>query len=351
MAVGLKGARLGIFTFIGTVILVLGIFLIGNKDLLFQDTFELNAYFPTVEGLRVGAPVRLTGIDVGSIKSIEFIADTTSKILVTMRIRRDVQQFIKKDSRASIETEGLVGNKVLIIYGGSSAVPAVSDGDFLPIKMPVTYAEIVEETQGILSYIKEISKEFSLTLKKVNEGEGTIGKLLNDKKLYQSIDQATQTANQTMAGLTTSLEEISNVVTGLGNNLVNVISGVDSVVKKIDNLVLRVNQGEGVLGALVSDKSAYDSVKAILNNLIITANQARIGAERFAENMEALKHNWLFKGYFERRGYWERSEYERELDMKLEEIKRQQKELEKRIQELRELEKRTPVLPQDRKNE
>ena len=351
MAVGLKGARLGIFTFIGTVILVLGIFLIGNKDLLFQDTFELNAYFPTVEGLRVGAPVRLTGIDVGSIKSIEFIADTTSKILVTMRIRRDVQQFIKKDSRASIETEGLVGNKVLIIYGGSSAVPAVSDGDFLPIKMPVTYAEIVEETQGILSYIKEISKEFSLTLKKVNEGEGTIGKLLNDKKLYQSIDQATQTANQTMAGLTTSLEEISNVVTGLGNNLVNVISGVDSVVKKIDNLVLRVNQGEGVLGALVSDKSAYDSVKAILNNLIITANQARIGAERFAENMEALKHNWLFKGYFERRGYWEKSEYERELDMKLEEIKRQQKELEKRIQELRELEKRTPVLPQDRKNE
>ena len=77
----LKGARLGLFTFIGTVILVLGIFLIGNKDLLFLETFELKAYFPTVEGLRVGAPVRLTGIDVGSIKSIEFIADTTRKFL------------------------------------------------------------------------------------------------------------------------------------------------------------------------------------------------------------------------------------------------------------------------------
>jgi phospholipid/cholesterol/gamma-HCH transport system substrate-binding protein len=95
----------------------------------------------------------------------------------------------------------------------------------------------------------------------------------------------------------------------------------------------------------VSDKSAYDSVKAIINNLIITANQARIGAERFADNMEALKHNWLFKGYFEKRGYWERSEYEKELNLKLEEIKRQQKELEKRIQELRELEKRVPIEP------
>jgi len=338
----LKGARLGLFTFIGTVILVLGIFLIGNKDLLFLETFELKAYFPTVEGLRVGAPVRLTGIDVGSIKSIEFIADTTSKILVTMKIRKDVQQFIKKDSRASIETEGLVGNKVLVIYGGSSQVPQVEDGDVLPVKTTVTYAEIVEETQGILNYIKEIAKEFSITLKKVNAGEGTIGKLLNDKKLYQSLDQATMTANQTMVGLTNSLEDITNVVTGLGNNLVNVISGVDSIVKKVDNLVLRVNQGEGVLGALVSDKSAYDSVKAIINNLIITAKEARVGAERFAENMEALKHNWLFKGYFERRGYWERSEYEKELDMKLEEIKKQQKELEKRIQELRELEKRVP---------
>jgi len=341
----LKGARLGLFTFLGTVILVMGIFLIGNKDLLFLETFELKSYFPTVEGLRVGAPVRLTGIDVGSVKSIEFIADTTSKILVTMKIRRDVQQFIKKDSRASIETEGLVGNKVLIIYGGSGQVPAVEDGDVLPIKTTATYAEIVEETQGILNYIKEITKEFSITLKKVNEGEGTLGQLLNDKKLYQSLDQATLTANQTMIGLTGSLKEITNVVTGLGIYLVNVIASVDSTIKKVDNLVLRVNQGEGVLGALVSDKSAYDSVKAIINNLIITANQAKMGAERFAENMEALKHNWLFKGYFERRGYWERSEYEKELDMKLEEIKRQQKELEKRIQELRELEKRVPLEP------
>jgi len=341
----LKGARLGLFTFLGTVILVMGIFLIGNKDLLFLETFELKSYFPTVEGLRVGAPVRLTGIDVGSVKSIEFIADTTSKILVTMKIRRDVQQFIKKDSRASIETEGLVGNKVLIIYGGSGQVPAVEDGDVLPIKTTATYAEIVEETQGILNYIKEITKEFSITLKKVNEGEGTLGQLLNDKKLYQSLDQATLTANQTMIGLTGSLKEITNVVTGLGIYLVNVIASVDSTIKKVDNLVLRVNQGEGVLGALVSDKSAYDSVKAIINNLIITANQAKMGAERFAENMEALKHNWLFKGYFERRGYWERSEYEKELDMKLEEIKRQQRELEKRIQELRELEKRVPLEP------
>jgi phospholipid/cholesterol/gamma-HCH transport system substrate-binding protein len=341
----LKGARLGLFTFLGTVILVMGIFLIGNKDLLFLETFELKSYFPTVEGLRVGAPVRLTGIDVGSVKSIEFIADTTSKILVTMKIRRDVQQFIKKDSRASIETEGLVGNKVLIIYGGSGQIPAVEDGDVLPTKTTASYAEIVEETQGILNYIKEITKEFSITLKKVNEGEGTLGQLLNDKKLYQSLDQATLTANQTMIGLTGSLKEITNVVTGLGIYLVNVIASVDSTIKKVDNLVLRVNQGEGVLGALVSDKSAYDSVKAIINNLIITANQARMGAERFAENMEALKHNWLFKGYFERRGYWERSEYEKELDMKLEEIKRQQRELEKRIQELRELEKRVPLEP------
>jgi phospholipid/cholesterol/gamma-HCH transport system substrate-binding protein len=335
-----KGARLGIFTFIGTVLLIIGIFVIGSKHLLFREAFELKAYFQTVEGLRIGAPVRLTGIDVGAVKSIEFLADTVSKIIVTMRINSDVQQFIKKDSKASIETEGLVGNKVLIISGGSAQVPHVENGDFISVKMPMSYAEIIEETQGILSYIKEITKEFSTILVKVNEGEGTIGQLINDKRLYRSIDQATQTANITMLGLTQSLEDVTGVVTELGRSVVEVITGVDTVIKRIDNLVVRVNQGEGVLGALISDKSGYDSVKAIINNLIITSNEARLGAERFAENMEALKHNWLFKGYFEKRGYWERAEYEKELDQKLEEIKTQRKELEKRINELRELEKR-----------
>ncbi len=343
MLKSIKGARLGVFTFVGTVIFVLGIFIVGNRELLFQDTFELKTYFPRVEGLRVGAPVRLTGIDVGSVKSIEFVADTTSKILVTMRIKKEVQQFIRKDSKASIETEGLVGNKVLIISGGSAGIPAVEEGDFLPTKLPVSYADIVEETQGILVYIKEISKELSLTFKTVNEGKGTIGKLITDDRLYKSLDQATQTANSTMLGLTSSLEEITNVVTNLGNYLVSVIAGVDSVVMKLDFLVQKVDRGEGVLGALISDKSAYDSVKAIINSLLITANEARLGAERFADNMEALKHNWLFKAYFERRGYWERSDYEKALDAKLEEIKKQQKELEKRIQELRELEKRVPA--------
>ncbi len=335
-----KGARLGVFTFIGTILLIIGIFVIGNKDLLFRDTFDLNAYFPTVEGLRIGAPVRLTGIDVGAVKSIQFMADTVSKILVTMRINTDVQQFIKKDSKASIETEGLVGNKVLIISGGSGQIPSVEDGDFISVKMPVTYAEIVAETQGILSYIKDITKEFSTILHKVNQGEGTIGQLINDKRLYRSIDQATQTATLTMSGLTSSLGEVTRSVTGLGQYLVSVVSSVDTVVKGVNNLISRVNKGEGVVGALISDKSGYDSVKAIINKLIITSNEAKLGAERFAENMEALKHNWLFKGYFEKRGYWERAEYEKELDQKLEEIKKQQKELEIRINELRELEKR-----------
>lgn len=335
-----KGARLGIFTFLGTLLLIIGIFVIGSKELLFREAFELKAYFPTVEGLRIGAPVRLTGIDVGAVKSIEFIADTVNKILVTMRINSDIQQFIKKDSKASIETEGLVGNKVLIISGGSGQIPSVEDGDFISVKMPVSYAEIIEETQGILSYIKDITREFATILDKVNEGEGTIGQLINDKRLYKSIDQATQTANNTMIGLTGSLEDVTGVVTELGKSVVAVMSGVDSVVKRVDNLVIRVNQGEGVLGALISDKSGYDSVKAIINNLITTSNEAKLGAERFAENMEALKHNWLFKGYFEKRGYWERAEYEKELDQKLEEIKNQQKELEKRINELRELERR-----------
>ncbi|MCX8010845.1 MAG: MlaD family protein, partial [Ignavibacteria bacterium] len=154
----IKGARLGVFIFLGSILLVIGIFLIGNKDLIFKSTFEIKTYFKSVEGLREGSPVRLTGIDVGSVKSIKFSADTAGKILVVMRINSDAKEYIRKDSKASIETEGLVGNKVLLISGGTINYPAVEEGDVIESKDPIGFAEIIAETQGMLSYVKDITK-------------------------------------------------------------------------------------------------------------------------------------------------------------------------------------------------
>lgn len=124
----LKAAKLGIFIFLGSVLMVTIIFLLGNKEALFKSTFTVKTYFKNIEGLRNGAPVRLSGIDVGSVKSIDIAKDTTGRIIVTMRLLTDIEQFIRKDTKASIETEGLVGNKVVILQIGSSSSEQVGEG-------------------------------------------------------------------------------------------------------------------------------------------------------------------------------------------------------------------------------
>ena len=124
----LANAKLGIFIFLGSTILVIIIFLLGNKDQLFASTFTVKAYFNNTEGLRNGASVRFGGIDVGAVKSIQIVSDTAVSVEVTMRVKEDFKPFIKKDSRASIETEGLVGNKVIMITTGSENADEIKDG-------------------------------------------------------------------------------------------------------------------------------------------------------------------------------------------------------------------------------
>ncbi|MEJ2195872.1 MAG: MlaD family protein, partial [Ignavibacteriaceae bacterium] len=128
MAKKLTGAKLGLFLFLGSTLLVIGIFVLGNKEALFKPTFTVKAYFQKVEGLRDGAPVRLSGVDVGAVKSIIIVGDKASSIEVSMRLLSDVQKFIRTDTEAGIETEGLVGYKFISLNIKESDAKPVADG-------------------------------------------------------------------------------------------------------------------------------------------------------------------------------------------------------------------------------
>lgn len=192
----LTGAKLGIFIFFGSVLLVVGIFMLGNKDQLFVSTFTVRAYFQNTEGLRNGASVRFGGIDIGAVKDIKIMADTSGRVEVSMRIKEEVRRFIKKDSRASIQTEGLVGNKVVIISMGSDDAEPIQDNGIILSKEPLSFADVIEETQGILSYTKEMTKNLADIVGKVNKGEGTIGKILYDEELYKAATDITKSADK-----------------------------------------------------------------------------------------------------------------------------------------------------------
>ncbi len=333
----LEGARLGIFIFIGTVCIVLSIFLIGNKESLFVSSINIQTTFQRVEGLKTGAPVRLSGLTIGSVSDIKLADDTSGAVVVYMNIENEIRHFIRLDSEATIETEGLVGKKVVSITPGSSDFEIVTNGSKIKAKEPVNISEIIEETQQIMAYVKTITKDFSEIVTKINAGEGSIGHLVNDDELYESTVQITQTADSSLAVMTERMEEVAGFLVDIAGGASVIFSNIDTAVADIKTLIDNVEKGEGVLGALMADRSSYDSIKTVISNLVATTEATFQGAEAFAENMEALKHNWLFKSYFEERGYWDKAEYAKEIDAKIEELNRKNAELEDKLDQLRAL--------------
>ena len=334
----LEGARLGIFIFIGTILLVISIFLLGSKEKLFTRSITIKAYFTQIEGLKSGAPVRLSGYDIGSVSSISLASDTSAKVEIVMRIDSDLKHFIRLDSEASIETEGLVGKKIVSITAGSPGSEEITNGGIIKSKAPANISKIIEQTESVMGYMKDLTKDFSEIFAKINQGQGTIGKLINDDKLYKSTVSVTQSANKSLDTMTARLSEISNIIVGTSGRIKSIVSNVDNTIAEVHSLVSKVESGEGVLGKLIGDNKLADSVKAVINNLVKTSEEARIATSSFADNMEALKHNWLFKGYFEQRGYWNQSEYEKAINLQLEDLKKQQDILDSKMKELKDLE-------------
>ncbi|MEE9451028.1 MAG: MlaD family protein [Ignavibacteriaceae bacterium] len=337
----IAGVKLGIFIFLGSMLLVIGIFMLGNKEALFKDTYTVKAYFHNIEGLRNGAPVRLSGIDVGAVKEIRIIGDTVSVLEVSMRLLTEIDRFIRKDTYAEIQTEGLVGNKFVSLKMGSREAEQVEDGGMILSREPVSFADIIQETQGIMAYTKEMTKDLSEIINKVNTGDGTIGKLLNDDSLYYAAANLTKTADRSLLSITSELNIVTQQFNKLGAGIESVVTNVNNVVARLDTLLLGVSEGKGVIGSLLKEGSTQESsFTAILTSLREVTEQSRIAASRLAENMEALKHNWLFKSYFEERGYWDAGEYEQLLDEKTLELNEKIELLDKRIEELKTLEAR-----------
>jgi phospholipid/cholesterol/gamma-HCH transport system substrate-binding protein len=339
MANNAAPVRLGIFIFLGFVLFAVGIFMIGKRGAMFGSSFKVKANFANVQGLRNGALVRLNGIDVGSVSSIKIVPDSTGRIEVTMDLTEDIRRFIRTDSKASIETEGLVGNKVVVLEPGSSTAEVVNDGGYIQTVEQPSFGALLNQTQGVVEYTKEMTKSLAEITQKVNSGEGSLGKLINDNRLYNNAAALTLQADSSLKGITAELKQVTDLFNRLGIGVEGVVSSVDSAVSKIDSITSGVQQGKGILGQVLVNGSKYDSIFAVtMQNINTTSEAARLAASRMAENMEALKHNWLFKGYFENRGYWDKAEYQDEINKSLKELQDKIKLINNRIDELKKLE-------------
>ncbi len=189
--------KIGIFTLAGLAVLVLAIFFIGNKKNLFSSTFSVHGLFKNVNGLQVGNNARFAGINVGVVENIQIKNDTSVNVVLTLN--SDVKRFIKKDARLSIGSDGLMGdNLVFIGPGGGTSDEQVNNGEQLTVVNPLDVDKILSKFTKITDNAGDLVEGLANIVNKVNSGQGSIGRLLNNDKMARNMENTVKQAQTTM---------------------------------------------------------------------------------------------------------------------------------------------------------
>ncbi len=196
--------RLGMFIAGGLALFIGAIFIIGKQKNLFDPVFKLNTTFYNVSGLQVGNNVRFTGINVGTVDKITIINDST--VRVDMLIKKEVEQFIKSDCEVTIGSEGLIGDKLVVITQGNSDSPQAKEGQHLYSTEPVETDAIMASLQVTAENAEVISQEFAEIMVKVNSGEGTLGRLIQDSTIAENLNQTIVNLKKSSKGLDENME-------------------------------------------------------------------------------------------------------------------------------------------------
>ena len=191
--------RLGLFVAGGMALFILAIFIIGKQKNLFNPVFKITSTFYNVSGLQVGNNIRFSGINVGTVNNINIINDST--VSVEMLIRKNVRQFIKSDCRVAIGSEGLIGDRLLIITQGSSDAPLVKEGQQLISKEPVEIDAIMGSLQVTADNAAIISSQLAEIMIKINSGNGTLGRLIQDSTIAENLKQTVNNLKKSSKGL------------------------------------------------------------------------------------------------------------------------------------------------------
>lgn len=309
----LKNIRLGVFVILGAVLLIVALYVVGNKRNLFGKTFSISAKFYNVNGLMKGNNVRFAGIDVGTVERVEIIND--SSVNVIMIIESDLQKFIKKNAVASVGTDGLMGNKLVNINVIDEASPIIEEGDELKTLRSIETDEMTRTLNVTNENIKVISANVRDITDKLSS-KNSVLTILTDTVFAQNIKSAIvniKDAGRQAVGVVGNLEQISHKIKdGKGtigslisdsslylniNQVVNRLQKVSDtagiVAGDISSIVGKIKKGDGSVGNLLTDTTFIHN----LNQSVQSINGA---AKGFDENMEALKHNILLRRYYKK---------------------------------------------------
>lgn len=305
--------RLGLFIIIGSLFFLAAIYFVGNKQNLFGNTSNLKAVFGNVSGLQVGNNVRYAGMDIGTVKSIEMVNDTT--INVSMAIEDKMLTHIKKDAIATIGSDGLVGNMIVNIIPGKGNAQAVVAGDVLQSYSRASTDEMLKTLDVTNKNAALLTADLLKITNEINQGKGTVGVLLKDSLMSKDLKETIYNLKETTHGTAESVANLNKMILSLNqeDNVIgllkdkdvalkmkNIITNlekssgeIDKVVTNLNATVVNIKDGKGALNYLSNDENLVKKIDSTMTNL----NDA---STKLNENLEALKHNFLFKGYFKK---------------------------------------------------
>lgn len=198
--------RLGLFIIGGMVLFAIAIFSIGKQQNLLNPVFKVITTFPNVSGLQVGNNVRFSGINVGTVDVVKIINDST--VQVDLLVRKDVQEFIKADSEASIGSNGIIGDKVLVISQGSTSSPMAIDGQRIKSHIPVEFNDIIISLHTTAKNVEVISLELADIMTNINSGRGALGKLIQDSSIAHNTGQTILNLKRSSQGLDENMKAL-----------------------------------------------------------------------------------------------------------------------------------------------
>jgi len=308
-----KSIKLGGFVLGGVLIFLVSLFYLGREGNLFNKTFTVSAIFKNVEGLKEGDNVWLSGVKIGMVKRVRIISE--GQVIVVLTLKDKQNEFIKKNATAFVGSDGLVGSKIVIIRPGTGD-QIIVDNDTINALSPTDTQELFNIAKEVGVNARSISDDLKIISARLNKGEGIFGELLRDgpiaddlrltigslKNTSENADRLTAKANnivneiQNGDGLITKLIQDTSYVHTFQHTLENIAAVGDNskqMSEDLQKIITQMNSKDNAVGVLLTDSAFAQNLKGTLVNV----NSA---TETLDENMIALQHNFLFRGYFKK---------------------------------------------------
>jgi phospholipid/cholesterol/gamma-HCH transport system substrate-binding protein len=312
----------GIFVLLGVIIFIAAVLTLGGQKKTFEKKSTLKAVFKDVNGLQEGNNVWFSGVKVGTVKKISLMANALVEVI--MSVETKAMGYIKKDARAKISSEGFIGNKIVVISGGSINAPVVSEDDVLAIDSGLGTDEMLATLQQNNKNLLDITGNIKTITERLMNGQGSAGKIFSDDKLANDLQAAitglriassqVQRITSDVAGYTSQLQSEGSLTNNLIHDTifysrlkftasqiqqasVTIKESSDNIKRitgNIENVSRRLDSTASPVGVLLNDEEAGENLKITLENL-------QSGSKKLDEDLEALQHNFLFRGFFKKK--------------------------------------------------